>query len=471
VGACNACGDDGPGIYCTACGARRGRRVPSEAAKAQSSVKDADLSAYRAAAASIYRAALGEDLSPDQLLTDPAETLWLTARRIMQFRMVFDEELIADTPHSELLWEAFCRVHDIDRGAAGADKRTYSAAGPLGFTWWGGILPQTVELLTPGEEGARAHLRASVTLGKVRPAAEDQILSDIDEYFLGMPLSAFVVDGEGLAKLICSVPADADTIERASHLVVSMMSRQVALGAVLQAVAENRGHLELHEIPYPTSGRPEALDELVSILFEGSPWDPVVRAGVASASADGFAVPDVRSPLVEHNLEQYLGWSRRIYDDAVEGSDRLSIFFLPGTPESAFILQTHDNLYPAVSEWLRADPGATMQYRRFAPSYSSRGEALQAANRLLCKAWDEPGQHIIGRFEVLEGDSGRWEIVGVASCWSAPSLSSLGVQTPGEIAAGLFHAAEGLADQESMLAFELATQWKAERDQDQNTGQ
>ncbi len=289
---CSSCGDSGVGVYCSACGERREPR--------ESHARPSDSGAG------------GVDDTPqtptDFAFRNASEMRWCNLRTIMQSRMVFDEEWIVDTPRSELLWQATCLQKGIERGEAAADKAVYSNGGPVGFTWWGSPLPQTVEIIDLGDEhGGLSRVKVSVTLGRVESEHVDDVLAGLSPYDLSVPLSAFLVEPDGTLRLVCALAMDTSTIDEVAVFLLGMMARQVAWGLVLRHLLTSVGHLETLPQPHPTLGEREDTDELVSILFEGSPWDPVQRPGMSGLSPEGFPLPDLFTPVAAHHIASVSG--------------------------------------------------------------------------------------------------------------------------------------------------------------------
>lgn len=382
-----------------------------------------------------------------------SEMRWCNLRAATQARMMFDEGWIVDTPRSELLWQATCLQQGIERGPAAAMKTTYANDGPVGFTWWGSPLPQTVEIVDLGVEyGGLSRLKISVDLGTVSPGRQDELLTEFANPGVGVPLSAFIVDADGTARLVCSIAMDTSMIDEVGTFVMGMMSRQQAWGVILRLVASAAELISPLKTQHPELGLRQDADELVSILFESSPWDPVEKPGVSGPlSPEGFALPDISSAVIAHHLSTALKSEHEVVESP--GMADMHLFSKKPAPDalgSVFAFQRADNLADNLPA-LRCDPGYVVWLQRSLVPLPSEAEARRMANEILRDLWNNSSHNVLGNFRLARTSEGAAAIGGPVSCWSSTMLAALAAASEAGAAETLWHVALHLSDQDEAL--------------------
>ena len=461
---CQSCGDTGSGVYCSACGERREprvRRANREPAVSPLHVREALFAQQRE-----MEALYGVDDSPqtpaDFVFRNASEMRWCNLRAAMQARMVFDEEWIVDTPRSELLWQATCLQQGIERAPLAATKTTYANDGPIGFTWWGSPLPQTVEIVDlGGEYGGLSRLKISVDLGTVLPGRRDEVLAELTSPGFGVPLSAFVLDEDGTARLVCSIAMDTSMIDEVGTFVMGMMSRQQAWGTMIRLVASAAELISPSEAQHPELGLRQDADELVSILFDSSPWEPVEKPGVSGPlSPEGFVLPDLSSAVLAHHLAAALNSEHETVESS--GAEEMHLFSTKPSPDalgSVFAFLRMDNLAENVPA-LRRDPGYVMWLQRSLVSLPSEAEAHRMANEIMCALWKDSSHNILGNFRVVRTAENAVSIGGPVSYWSSTMLAALAAASEADAAETLWHVALHLSDQDEALLPVMLSSWE-----------
>lgn len=367
-----------------------------------------------------------------------------------------------DTPRSELLWQATCLQQGIGRGPAAAAKTTYANDGPVGFTWWGSPLPQTVEIVDLGSEyGGLSRLKISVDLGTVSPGKQDEVLAELaSPPGFAVPLSAFFVDEHGMARLVCSVAMDTSMVYEVGTFVMGMMSRQQAWGMMLQLVASAAELISPLKTRHPDLGLRQDADELVSILFESSPWKPVEKPGVPGPlSPEGFALPDLSGAVLAHHLATALNSEHETVESP--GRAEMHLFSTRPSPEalgSVFAFQRMDNLAENVPA-LRRDSGYMMWLQRSLVPLPSETEARRMANEILCSMWSNSSRNILGNFRVVRTAENAVAIGGPVSFWPSPALAALSAASEADAAETLWHVALHLSDQDEALLPVMLSSW------------
>jgi len=396
--------------------------------------------------------------TPELEFQHRGEILWCHIRRRLQQILQFDEEWIIDTPRSETLWSETCRQNGISRGDASSTKTERAAEGPLGFTWWGWLLPQYVDLVDTPADGVW-RLRASVPLGPVAPGMDDVALETAhacQSFALG---GAFVLGDDRVLRMVFSLALDSSMAEEISQFAAGLLHRQVAYSGYVAGAMANAGILSLSPRHHPSSGLREVPDEFVQNLFEGALRSaPPLLGGERPASPEGMCLTRAFSPEIPALLERSIGWRYRpglgdpgeaVFSNEPEDDPYTYFSFLPVENATNRPALSGDK-YPFKNDpYLRLRmqlAGADTEH------YSTWLEALRAANRRLWSTWSDASANVMGCITPVESPAGfypgqTWVL------WPAASLpgpsgvdawvetiahlwAHLGDQSKGELAAG-----------------------------------
>lgn len=449
---CQSCGDTGSGVYCSACGERReprATRTNRELAVSPLHVREA-LFAQQREAETLY----GVDDSPQTptnfAFRNASEMRWCTLRALLQRIMLFDEEWIVDTPRSELLWQATCLQQGIERDPFAATKTKYVNDGPVGFTWWGSPLPQTVEVVHPeGDIRGISRVKVSVTLGRVADGAMRELLmSVVPGLPLSLPLSAFLVDDEGDAMLVCALAMDSPMVEEVAHFVSGMLTRQMMWGLHLQRGLSAGGYITEDSQPHPAEGVRSDADELVWVLL-GSSSDRAPSGPGPLRSPEGVPLPDVHVPGLSSAVAGMLGWQEGVSEDG----DGISYFFSPGSASGgspAFFYREVPDLFEH-APGLQSDPGLVFGFTAGYVAYATQAEAVEAANKMLAETWGRSSANVLGNFRIMSGLDGSHLVVGPMSFWPAPAIYHHSDGSGQTLAETIFHVAAHLGNQNDLL--------------------
>jgi len=352
------------------------------------------------------------NMTPGFEFQHSGEIIWCHVRSRLQEILQFDEEWVVDTPRSETLWAETCQQNDIARGSAADLKTARAASGPIGFTWWGWLLPQHVEIVPTSQEGIW-RLRSSVTLGRVAQGALDDAVTAAhacQSFVLG---GALIVGDDDVLRMVFSLGLDASMAEEMSQFAAGLLHRQVAYSGYVADILAGAGVISLTPEHHPTSGPREVPDEFVRILFEGAmPSAPPTLDSGRPTSPEGLCLTRVFSQALPSLVEAAIGWRHRpgigegaevvFSNDAVD--DPYTYFaFLP-------IEITNDrpplggHVFP-----FKNDPHLRLRMQIAdveTAHYSTRLEALLEANRRLWLAWSNASANIMGCFTPVESPAG-----------------------------------------------------------------
>jgi hypothetical protein len=449
---CQSCGDTGPGVYCSACGERREPRARRESREPEASplhVREA-LFAHQRAMEEMY----GVDDTPQTpdnfAFRNASEMRWCNLRAALQSRMMFDEEWIVDTPRSELLWQATCLQQGIERGVAAAGKDVYANDGPVGFTWWGSPLPQTVEIVDLGADGGNlSRVRVSVRLGTVPDECRDQVLGVMGANRFPVAGSAFMIDDSGQAMLATSIAMDSSMIDEVAHFVGGMLSRQMAKGHIVQQLLAQVEMLGPAVQPHPAEGLRQDGDELVGVLGNAALAAPPDPSRTEPVSPEGVRVPDLFSKAVAVSAADACSMELRADRIWFESAD--IVLFAPPGMEDPYVYFAYQPAEMSEHVGLLPDPGVLFWLQAGGRVFPSEAEALAAANSALVRLWEDGDRNILGGFRVTEADAGQYILTGPVSFWSAPMLSLALDMRPDVAAELIWHIHLHLLDQSAGL--------------------
>jgi hypothetical protein len=332
------------------------------------------------------------------------EILWCHIRQRLQQILQFDEEWIIDTPRSETLWSETCQQNDIPRAVGANGKTARATEGPIGFTWWGWVLPQYVELAPTPEDGIW-RLRASVEMGLVKPGSRDDVLDlayVCQSFALG---GALVLGDDDVLRMVFSIALDKSMAEEIAQFSAGLLHRQVAYAGCLATLFARADMISLVSNDHPIMGLRENPDEFVLNLFEGMPSARAILNTGHPAGPEGLCLTRAFSPELPALVEEAISWRYRpaigeageavFSNDAAE--DPYTYFaYLPveNTQDLGKAL-TGDNFPFKTDPYLRI----RMQIADSEPEqYATELDALSAANLSLWVTWLNASANILGCF-------------------------------------------------------------------------
>ena len=332
------------------------------------------------------------------------EILWCHIRQRLQQILQFDEEWIIDTPRSETLWAETCQQNDIPRAAGATSKTARAAEGTIGFTWWGSVLPQYVELVPTPEDGIW-RLRASVEMGLVKPSSRDEILElaySAQSFTVG---GAFVLGDDDMLRMVFSIALDKSMAEEIAQFAAGLLHRQVAYAGYIAALFARADMISLALNAHPVAGFREKPDEFVRNLFEGTPSARSILNTGHPSGPEGLCLTRAFSPELPALVEEAISWRHRptigeaeeaVFSNDINEDPYTYFAYLPvdNTRDlgKAF---TGDNFPFKTDPYLRI----RMQIADSEPEqYATKLEALSAANLSLWVTWLTASANILGCF-------------------------------------------------------------------------
>jgi hypothetical protein len=366
-------------------------------------------------------------MSPGFEFQNTGEILWCHIRGRLQQILQFDEEWIVDTPRSETLWAETCQQNDITRAAAACHKTARAASGPIGFTWWGWLLPQRVDLVPTPRDGVW-RLRACVELGQIAQGERDRVIS-LAHGFQSFAVGGVLVLGDDdILRMVFSIALDGSMAEEVSQFAAGLLHRQVAYAGYIAGTLGGVGLLSVTPEHHPAEGPREVPDEFIQILFENAQVAvPPAHSENHPSCPEGMDLARAFVKDLPALVEREMGWR---YRPGI-GEPEEAVFSNDPTEDPytyfAFLPVEHTNLEPALTgekSPFRNDPHLRIRLQiatAESTHYPSRLLALHAANERLWSTWRNASANIVGCFTPGESSAGFY--VGPTwVLWPAASL-------------------------------------------------